>query len=339
MLLRRYVRKYREQAPELSEQLVELLRATPTYASALRGEAKTMPVDVDSRLELLRVSPSPVAPHRPILSEAVRDAIDQIVKERLNPERLRAEDLDPSRSALLVGPPGVGKTLSAIWIAERLRLPLLVLDLAAVMNSFLGRTGTNLRHVLDHARQRKCVLLLDELDAVAKRRDDQAEIGELKRLVTVLLQEVDHWPTHALLLGATNHPDLLDPAIWRRFDVELHLGLPDRSDRRVFVDQLSDGRVNRHIGNAFALATAGWSFADLERTVQGARRRAALNEGGLDAELLGQFRALCRAKTLGDRRKVSAALLDGGLSQRRVSGLTGMSRDTLRKLARSGEIQ
>lgn len=338
MLLRRFARKYRDRAPELSEQLRGLLRATPTHTSALRGEAPAMPVDVDSRLELLQVSPSPVAPHRPVLSDGVSAVIDQIVKERLNPELLRADDLDPSRSVLLVGPPGVGKTLSAFWIAERLGLPLLVLDLAAVMNSYLGRTGTNLRHVIDHARQRDCVLLLDELDAVAKRRDDQAEIGELKRLVTVLLQEVDRWPPHALLLGATNHPDLLDPAIWRRFDVEVHLDLPGCANRWAFLDQFADGRIDQHIGEAFALATEGWSFADLERAVLGARRRAALSERKLDAELLDQIRGLCGTMTLGKRREVSSALLASGLSQRRVSSLTGMSRDTLRKLIRSGKV-
>lgn len=296
-----------------------------------------MPVDVDSRLELLQVSPSPVVPHRPVLSDGVGAAIDQIVRERRNTELLRAADLDPSRSVLLVGPPGVGKTLSAFWIAERLNLPLLVLDLAAVMNSYLGRTGTNLRYVIDHARQRDCILLLDELDAVAKRRDDQAEVGELKRLVTVLLQEIDRWPPHALLLGATNHPDLLDPAIWRRFDVEIHLGLPDCINRWTFLDQFTDGRIDQHIGKALALATEGWSFADLERAVQAARRRAALSESILDAELLDQIRSLCRAMALGKRREVSSALLASGLSQRRVSGLTGMSRDTLRKLSKSGK--
>src|SRR5690606_32775240 len=106
--------------------------------------------------------------------------------------------------------------------------PLLILDLASVMSSYLGRTGTNLRHVLDYAKSLDCVLLLDELDAIAKRRDDRGEIGELKRLVTVLLQQIDDWPPKSLLIAATNHADLLDPALWRRFDVTLEFPIPDR---------------------------------------------------------------------------------------------------------------
>jgi hypothetical protein len=111
----------------------------------------------------------------------------------------------------------LGDTLAARVLARTLGRPLLILDLAAVMSSFLGRTGGNLRHVLDYAKSIECVLLLDELDAIAKRRDDAGEIGELKRLVTVLIQEIDDWPSSGLLVAATNHPELLDPAIWRRF--------------------------------------------------------------------------------------------------------------------------
>ena len=127
--------------------------------------------------------------------------------------------LSPTRSAIFVGPPGVGKTLTARWLASQLGVPLYVLDLTAVMSSLLGRSGTNLRAALDFAKRSPCVLLLDEIDAIAKRRSDDTDIGELKRLVTVILQEVDEWPATGLLLAATNHAELIDPALWRRFDL------------------------------------------------------------------------------------------------------------------------
>ena len=332
MLLRRMAHRYRHQEPDLSDRLVELLRAAPSQVSAQRGGVAPTPVDLDSRLELLRVSACPVTPHQPVLSPVVNAAVEQLIGERLHTERLWDDGIEPSSSALLVGPPGVGKTLSATWIAERLELPLLILDLSAVMNSLLGKTGTNLRHVLDHARERDCVMLLDEIDAVAKRRDDIAEIGELKRLVTILLQEIDRWPSNTLLLGATNHPDLLDPAIWRRFDIEIHFELPDLTARRTFLRQIIDGRAHHGIVEALAITTDGWSLADIERTWSRVRRRVALNNGDLSNELLEELRSLCSSMSLPKRRTVSTNLLTMGLSQRRVSQLTGMSRDTLRKL-------
>ena len=152
MLLRRYVKRYQSTFPELAHELTQLLRSAPSRSSPLRQATSPPPVDVDTRLGLLRIAPSPVTPHPPVLSKTTRDALDQLIGERIHSDALVLQDLEPSRSALLVGPPGVGKTLSATWVAEQLALPLLVLDLSAVMNSLLGKTGTNLRLVLDYAR-------------------------------------------------------------------------------------------------------------------------------------------------------------------------------------------
>ena len=334
MLVRRYANRYRTTSPVLARELTQLLRAAPSRSSPLRQATAPPPVDIDTRRDLLRVAPSPVTPHPPVLTKATQAALNQLIGERTHSGALLMQGLEPARSALLIGPPGVGKTLSATWVAEQLALPLLVLDLSAVMNSLLGKTGTNLRLVLDYARDLDCVLLLDELDAVAKRRDDHAEVGELKRLVTVLLQEIDSWPAGPLLLGATNHPDLLDPAIWRRFDVEIHFGLPEHAERQSFLAQLIGDAVGTTTREALAMATTGWSFADIERAVLGARRRAALGDRSLDDELLELLRSLCRSMSLHERRATSRTLLDSGLSQRRVSELTGMSRDTLRKLTK-----
>ena len=143
----------------------------------------------------MRVEERPVLDWEPVFSPNIARQLKAIVEERLNPHALRAAGLEPTRTALFVGPPGVGKTMAARWVARELGRPLLTLDLAAVMSSYLGRTGSNLRLVLDYAKAIDCVLLLDELDAIAKRRDDREEIGELKRLVTVLIQQIDDWPS------------------------------------------------------------------------------------------------------------------------------------------------
>ena len=135
----------------------------------------------------------------------------------------------------------MGKTMAAQWVATQLGLPLAVLDLSSVMSSLLGKTGINLRHAFDYAKQSECVLLLDELDAIGKRRGDDSDVGE--RLVTVLLQQVDDWPDGAgLILG--NHPELLDAAVWRRFDLAVPFPEPDTELRRASIRRFADGQFS-----------------------------------------------------------------------------------------------
>src|SRR3984893_12035881 len=232
--IRRLARRYQGELPTVAAQLTELLREAPTRQSPLRREAAApVPVDLESRLQLLRIEDKPTLEVEPIWETGVKRALDQILSERRRDAELFKQGLLPTRSIIFTGPPGVGKTLAARWIARELHRPLLTLDLSAVMSSFLGRTGANVRHVLDYAKSVTGVLLLDELDSIAKRRDDVTDVGELKRLVTVLLQEIDDWPPSGLLIAATNHSNLLDPAVWRRFEMRVDFPMPtDDSVRR-----------------------------------------------------------------------------------------------------------
>ena len=184
VLVRKYARRYRSTAPELAERLMALLRNnTPRVSPTRRIEQCALPVDGDSRLPLVRMIETPMLETEPVYDTRTWGALRQITREREQSERLAQEGVEPTRSVLFTGPPGVGKTLAAKWMAREVEQPLAILDLSAVMSSFLGRTGSNVRAVLDFARAHNCILLLDELDAVAKRRDDTSEIGELKRLV------------------------------------------------------------------------------------------------------------------------------------------------------------
>ena len=342
LFVARLVRKYRNTDPELAEQMDLYLRAkAPRSSTPLRKAAaqpvlptQTLPVDDESRLSLLKVFKDEPSREQPLLSLDLEETLSQLIQERRQTERLASMGLSPTRSAIFVGPPGVGKTLTARWLASQLGVPLYVLDLTAVMSSLLGRSGSNLRAALDFSKRDPCVLLLDEIDAIAKRRSDDADIGELKRLVTVILQEVDEWPATGLLLAATNHAELIDPALWRRFDLVINFKAPAMPA----VKQA----IKRFLGQDYALfgrwidilafVFNGESFSDIERDLQRFRRAVALSTAS-DADLIEEF-VKSRALVLERQGRIDLAVLlakQTRLSQHTISDITGVSRDTIRK--------
>jgi ATP-dependent 26S proteasome regulatory subunit len=317
--------------PDLKTQAQEVLsllsEATPTR---MKG-GRPVPVDTDSRLELLRIDHAVTLSPEPVWPVSVKAVLETVVAERHRQGELSSLGLEPTRSMLFTGLPGVGKTLAARWLAIALERPLLTLDLAAVMSSFLGRTGNNIRVVLEYAKQAPSVLLLDEFDAIAKRRDDATEVGELKRLVTVLLQEIDEWPSDGLLIAATNHPEMLDPAVWRRFDHVLEFPLPSRRDVRDVLRRLTMNELDGHALEAFAAIFDGKSFSDISRELSRARRRAVIEGVGLEGALRHAVNQLSRESSKEEQIEFAKYLDDGQHSQREISELTGISRATLRK--------
>lgn len=255
------IRALKGNLPETASEIGSILSKFTANSASLRWHsAEPPPTDADAGLALIRIQPTENAPE-PILDQATKLVISRFLQERNMAECLLREGISPPRSLLLKGPPGTGKTMLAYWLANQMRLPLAVLDLATSISSFLGKTGANIRRSLDYARSKSCVFLLDEFDAIAKRRDDQTEVGELKRIVNVLLKELEEWPLNSILIAATNHPELLDPAIHRRFDVVLNIPLPKTTEREAI--------LLRTVGQ-FAETLPGGFLAALANSLEGA---------------------------------------------------------------------
>jgi SpoVK/Ycf46/Vps4 family AAA+-type ATPase len=285
------VRRFASLVRASDAQLADAITPLVTGVRALRGfpSVTPAPVDADTKLPLARIEAPDVQRSAPVLHESVQRQIDTVIKERQAADSLAAAGLTAVRSVLMSGPPGVGKTMTASWLASALELPLVTLDLASVMSSYLGRTGANVRSVLAHAQQEPCVLLLDEFDAIAKRRDDEADVGELKRLVTVILQAIDDWTPQSLLVAATNHGELLDPAVWRRFDVVIAFPLPTIEQRLAALRSL---HVPPQLAQVVAALSEGHNMSALVRAVESARKETILSGRSLDEALLSWASAM-----------------------------------------------
>jgi SpoVK/Ycf46/Vps4 family AAA+-type ATPase len=202
-----------------------------------------------------------------VLPEITRLAARQLIEEQQRASLLRSHSLEPRHRVLLVGPPGNGKTTLAEAIAESLAVPFFVVRYEAMMGSFLGETAARLKRVFDYARTTPCVLFFDEFDAVGKERGDIHETGEIKRVVTSLLMQIDDLPSYVVAIAATNHPELLDRAVWRRFELRLSLPAPNARQLVAFIDRIREraalelGLSAQHI--AKALGAVSYSEAEL----------------------------------------------------------------------------
>jgi SpoVK/Ycf46/Vps4 family AAA+-type ATPase len=291
-----------------AESLRKILDATvrPDYQSPAQPGLTSLASQIDPAVDLIDEIPVTRGLGDMVLNPETRLLIDAIVEERRRGEELRRHRLPVSTRLLFAGPPGCGKTLCAEVIARELSLPLYGARIDVIISSFLGETASNLRRLFEFAARRPCILFLDEFDALARTRADAAEHNELRRVVNSLLLMIERFKGPGLVIAATNLPQFLDEALWRRFDDVVSFDPPTEREIRLLLErQFANFRAH------FDLATpvsklAGMSYADIERICIDAIKKAVLKRHKSVSEM--EFAAALRQET---RRK--------GLSSRRNS--------------------
>ena len=250
-------------------------REVPLRAS---GYMEAVPIDAKSRQPLVEEQSWPSGPI--FLDEASRNTLGAFLTDAEHAEELSAKGLASNLCMLLSGPPGTGKSLLASHVAAQLDRPFYVARLDSVISSLLGDTAKNIRNVFDFVPRRDAVLFLDEMDAIAKLRDDRHELGELKRVVNTVIQGLDALEEATVVVAATNHPHLLDAAIWRRFPYKIEMRLPNKAVRDDLWKYLlyADGDVDEVACDVLATLSKDLSGADIETIALAVRRHSVLTD-------------------------------------------------------------
>ena len=293
----------REQAMRIRERLARAPSAIAHAQDASRLSVG-LPVDSESRLHTVDISTPIKDAIKLYLPGGTANRVAEFLQSVRHFDELHAARAATPLRMLIYGRPGTGKTQTARWIAGELALPLLTVRCDTLISSLLGQTSKNLRRVFEYVEQRPCVLFLDEFDALATARGSERDIGELQRVVIALLQNIDALSDNTILLAASNHEQLLDPAVWRRFPFQVPLPAPDNALReelwRAMLDEYAPASLD---WTALIQKSSGATGALIEQIVLDTKRHAILSgvlhvdEGELFRRL-GLALALANGKTL-----------------------------------------
>ncbi len=204
-----------------------------------------------------------------LLPQSIIDNCGELVEEHMRADLLRSHGLEPRNKILLIGPPGNGKTSLAEAIAEALMLPILTVKYESLVGAYLGETASRLGKLFDYVKTRQCVLFFDEFETIGKERGDTHETGEIKRVVSSLLLQIDALPSYVVAIAATNHETLLDKAAWRRFQIRMELPKPSRSDLGKWFELFEKRNANNGFSFGYTHSTLakkllGRSYAEAE---------------------------------------------------------------------------
>ena len=214
-----------------------------------------------------------------ILSDMLADQIQRVIREQRHAGRIMEHGLSPRRKLLMMGPPGTGKTLTASVLAGELGLPLLQVRLDGLITKFMGETAAKLRQIFDATSRTRGVYFFDEFDAIGSQRGIANDVGEIRRVLNSFLQMIEQDRSHSLVVAATNHPAILDSALFRRFDDILHYELPDASQVvRLLKTRLSGSVAKGTRWQRLADVAAGLSYAEITRASNEALKDALIHE-------------------------------------------------------------
>ncbi len=259
--------------------LAEELRALVDDAKRRRGASTAVPIS-RPRGELAQVLSATYPKSRlsdMVLGDSLGSQLRRVVLEQRKSAEILAHGLFPRRKLLLVGPPGTGKTLSASVLAGELGMPLFQVRLDGLITKFMGETAVKLRQVFDATNHTRGVYFFDEFDAIGSQRGLTNDVGEIRRVLNSFLQMIEHDQSHSLIIAATNHPEILDTALFRRFDDVLHYQLPEEQQ----VVALLKSRLGKHAAarlawKRVAKVAAGLSYAEVTRAAEEALKDSLL---------------------------------------------------------------
>ncbi len=220
-----------------------------------------------------------------VLEQTIEDRLKRIIKELRNFGKIREHGLQPRRKLLLVGPSGTGKTLTASVLAGELGIPLFVVRLDALITKFMGETAAKLRQIFDSVRDVRGIYFFDEFDAIGSQRGLANDVGEIRRILNSFLQMIEQDNSTSLIIAATNHPEILDYALYRRFDDVVEYGLPGKAQIiAVLKSRLTDFSKPIHSWDNIARVAEGLSYADITRAAESSIKDAIIHDRAVVTE-------------------------------------------------------